>query len=50
MVDNTQYMVHDIGDTAQYSVFRDFILAIVDNTQYMVHDIGDTAQYSVFGT
>ena len=40
----------DTGDTAQYSWFQDFLLAIVDNTQYMVHDIGDTAQYSVFGT
>ena len=40
----------DTGDNTQYSVFQDFILAIVDNTQYMVHDTGDTAQYSVFRT
>ena len=47
---NTQYLVLDTDKTAQNSVFRDSVLAILCNNQYLVHDIGDTAQYSVFGT
>ena len=41
-------MVHDTDKTAQYSVFRDSVLAILCYNQYLVHDIGDTAQYSWF--